>query len=733
MNRTTHAASPSGRTSLAKRKLLFQPLEPRLLMAGDITATVIDGRLTIIGDDAANEVFVGDLGGGRFALRGITGNTGSPTTINGQADWIAENVSGDVAVDLGGGNDLFYLVADSDWNGGSPFEQTWQQGGFAPLFSNHSYAHVQGQLSVNLGDGNDTAVIAASAADGITIVGGADAGDDGLFVRTHHLRTTKSLEIGLGEGNDYAAVSMNGIADFVAISGGAGNDTLLVKDRTAVSVGVDLGGGDDRLTYQGEYYGTGWGNSAGAVNNSGRAVEVLGGDGNDLLTVEMIRAGRLTVDAGSGRDSVLVRGIDIRDDVVVRGGGALGSHTTVTDYTKLDGGAIDSTVATANVVYIRTRIGGNLTVNNNYDAPVGNSTNDIYSVFVGATRSFSEGGFQVGGALRAYGTIFNDNLNVQLVQAGQLAIDAGWGSDAITVRGVNVVGNVSLLLGDGDDRGLIVSDYTRYEYQNNVWTDTKDYTPTHIGGELLVNYGAGDEMSANSHDGDSASDRFMIGASYSGLTRNFVVAGNLQVIGGEGRNQLEIVAATLGSADLRFNGEQSLLEMKVFRVAGNLTVTGAAGHDTWLVNAFGVGGDILLSSGAGQDWILLNQQLHLVSDSQGRLHIDAGSGNDTVEVGGVSSPGNILVRKDVVVETGDGDDRVNLSINATDMLLTLLGSGDDQLLFREVSMNSALVDGGAGNDRLDGTYGEQVNIEKLRRSNFESGSLTRHTNTVTFL
>lgn len=56
----------------------YQPLEPRKMLAGDITAAVANGQLMITGDAEANEVMIIGNGDGSARVVGVDG-----TTING--------------------------------------------------------------------------------------------------------------------------------------------------------------------------------------------------------------------------------------------------------------------------------------------------------------------------------------------------------------------------------------------------------------------------------------------------------------------------------------------------------------------------------------------------------------------------------------------------------------------------------------------------------------------------
>src|SRR5262245_43598107 len=81
------------------RTLAVERLEERRLLAGNVTASVVNGNLVVSGDSASNDVVIAQTPSGIVVL-------GQPgTTINGGASFTAVGVTGDVRVTLGGGND----------------------------------------------------------------------------------------------------------------------------------------------------------------------------------------------------------------------------------------------------------------------------------------------------------------------------------------------------------------------------------------------------------------------------------------------------------------------------------------------------------------------------------------------------------------------------------------------------------------------------------------------------
>ncbi len=79
----------------------FERLEHRSMMAGNVTAAVVGGNLTITGDNTANMLTLTEIGDtGKWQI------TGLKTSINGNAPKLVTGpITGDIVVNLGGGND----------------------------------------------------------------------------------------------------------------------------------------------------------------------------------------------------------------------------------------------------------------------------------------------------------------------------------------------------------------------------------------------------------------------------------------------------------------------------------------------------------------------------------------------------------------------------------------------------------------------------------------------------
>ena len=89
------------------RRLRLESLEPRQMLAGDVTVSVTGGNLSIVGDSEMNRITItATTTAGEFVVEG------SNTTVNGGLSATVSGVVGDVTIDLG--DDYDFLTFDTD-------------------------------------------------------------------------------------------------------------------------------------------------------------------------------------------------------------------------------------------------------------------------------------------------------------------------------------------------------------------------------------------------------------------------------------------------------------------------------------------------------------------------------------------------------------------------------------------------------------------------------------------
>jgi hypothetical protein len=226
----------------AQRRLRFDSLEERVLMAGDVTAAIVGGtNLVITGDLAANAV---RIAGTSVPGEYIVSRADRTTTINtGTTPFTASGIS-NLIIDLGDGNDRVNLVhmrvsGDVSINTGTDAGKDLVK---------VSLAQIDGKFFVETGDGNDELILTALHVSGDATID-TGLGDDKLYLTVG--RVGGLFNVTTGNGNDFVSLSAVNIAGNTTVDTGsdAGKDLVLIAaSRFQSAVSVNLGDGDDKLT-----------------------------------------------------------------------------------------------------------------------------------------------------------------------------------------------------------------------------------------------------------------------------------------------------------------------------------------------------------------------------------------------------------------------------------------------------------------------------------------------------
>lgn len=161
------------------------------MMAGNVTAAVVDGALVLTGDNSANYLVVHQTGSHQFQVQGLA------TTIRSGSrsgnSFTFKNVD-ELSVDLRGGADSLNLYNST----------------------------VAGPVGINMGSGNDVLSVSNVVA---SVFG-----------------------VNLGDGTDVASIYKVSTTTF-GMAAGHGRDTVAINTVTAGDLGVDMGDGNfDALT-----------------------------------------------------------------------------------------------------------------------------------------------------------------------------------------------------------------------------------------------------------------------------------------------------------------------------------------------------------------------------------------------------------------------------------------------------------------------------------------------------
>jgi hypothetical protein len=184
-------------------KLRIEGLENRLMMAGNVTATLQAGNLLITGNALDNGVsIIGSAVPGKFVVQGLPTNC-VPTTVNGKHSVTFEKVQ-NITIDLKDGNDLLRI-------GNAQADQT----------------QIPGMMTARTGPGNDTVII-ENAKGQKSFALDTGNGDDTVIIRDSVFR---DLTVNLGLNNDSLTFRRNTLGVEALLNGGTGtSDGRLERD-----------------------------------------------------------------------------------------------------------------------------------------------------------------------------------------------------------------------------------------------------------------------------------------------------------------------------------------------------------------------------------------------------------------------------------------------------------------------------------------------------------------------
>jgi hypothetical protein len=289
MNRRNHLS----------RRLGYEPLENRLLMAGNVTVSVSGGDLVVSGDNSGNQIQIvqamqnGQPVAGRFYVSGQNN-----TRINGQTTGqYFSNVTDDFTINLRGGNDTVTL-GNGVWTFVAPDDVDIDTGTGAEADIVHlNRILVLDDISIKTGGGKDMVTVKAqlgsfSNQDGTDHNLSIETGDetDTVYVTETLLPGDLSINTGSDNIGDRVDLVLTDVGDDISINTGGGDDVVNLTDvwamddvqiytssgRDTVKISAsdsdelftDLGSGIDRLEL---------------TNTRGRRADLRGGSDADTL------------------------------------------------------------------------------------------------------------------------------------------------------------------------------------------------------------------------------------------------------------------------------------------------------------------------------------------------------------------------------------------------------------------------------------------------------------------
>lgn len=326
---------------IRRKRFGVESLEPRAMLAGDVSVSVVNGNLFIAGDELDNAISIAaGAEANSYVITGLdAGEEGDlATLINGEAEaFIATGVDGRISIHMDDGDDSV-AVADLDTQG----DLSIHTGDGNDAISLAAGLSVDGKLRVHTGEGDDTVTSAelsvtgrvslrtGAGNDSVSLAGlvqgesddseGGDDDEDGpgnngrghAFGLLHQwFGGGHGLHVDLGSGDDTLVATNLDIATKASIQGGAGDDDLSltdvavgVEEEVEVASNIPLGGSGGFL-----------GGLLGRGNQPG-SLHVDGGSGDNLVDIAGVSATKFHLETGGDDDVVTLSGI-VSDDIKV--------------------------------------------------------------------------------------------------------------------------------------------------------------------------------------------------------------------------------------------------------------------------------------------------------------------------------------------------------------------------------------------------------------------------------
>jgi len=556
-------------------------------------------------------------------------------------------------------------------------------------------------LTVNANDGNDTVTVGASASP-VTVNGGV--GNDTVSVGNGSLDGllgTVSVSGGTGadvlkiddsadgDGNTYSVgvlqITRTGAGDIsyssvgtVSLTAGSGADTITVKATTGLTVNVDAGAGGDSVTV---------GNGS-LDNMTGTLTLTAGASVGDTDTLTMDDSADMTNNTYTVSATTAARttGTDVSFDYTSSGFEQLvllagKGDDTVTAPTlddlvagvSLDGGVgsdqlfVDDSAQTNGHTYSVSA--------SSIQRTDGTLVGLSYSSFDDVTLSAGSGDDTISVTSTAANSTLTvnaksggDTISLAASAAGStVTLNAGVGSDGITVGGGsldNLKGSLTLSAGMGDTDTLTIDDSA--DTTGHKFTVSNSTVTTEMAGDFDYDSSGFEKLVLTAGTG---TDTIKVSSTKSGIP--------VTVSGGDGNDAITIDGLDDIIGPVTVNGDDGATD--------SLTVDDSAdsGSDTYEVTAteitrgsvtidYGTTENVTLDTGKGDDTV------NVTATAAGTLTVDSGDGKDTVNVIATAA-GTTLT-----VDTGKGDDTVALGSGSllTDVAGTVsvnAGSGNDQL------------------------------------------------------
>jgi hypothetical protein len=319
------------------------------MLAGNVTAEIVDGDLIVTGDGFDNRIAL--FGPGYLSAVQGESNSQGPTSINGvpNGSFNLDALTGDVVVRIGDGNDTVFF------GGAFPGAVVIEAGNGSDSINTQFGGDLAKELVVDAGPGSDFITVSGrgggreSSILGLRIGTSAiiTGGDDRDFIQVEQVYVTNDLVINAGAGADRIDLRRSSVGNFVGVDSGPGDDEIHASCN-ARTLSFQTGDGSLRMSlscFASQDLGILATGGASIIGIGGSRVDgttyIVGGQSNDYVKLDACRLDELQVTMGNGSDRLDVTG-SILDRVFADLGAdsdwLLMTYTAVNDQATLLGG-----------------------------------------------------------------------------------------------------------------------------------------------------------------------------------------------------------------------------------------------------------------------------------------------------------------------------------------------------------------------------------------------------------
>jgi hypothetical protein len=282
------------------------------MLAGNVTAELVDGALIVTGDAADNRIRI------YMNAFGETKLFGEATSVNGIPDGTFDliDLTGDVVARMNDGNDIVSFV------GGFPGAVVIEGGGGNDDISSFGGGSIAAELVIHAGPGANSVGLSGRGfgREGYnlgfrvgtsTIISGGEQ-RDGVFVEQVYV--ANDLVINTGAGPDNIDLRRSSIGKFIGVDSGPGDDEIRASCN-ARTLSIQTGDGSLLLSlscYASQDLGILATGGASIIGIGGSRVDgttyIVGGPSNDYVDINACRLNEVQVSTGNGSDRLDVTG-----------------------------------------------------------------------------------------------------------------------------------------------------------------------------------------------------------------------------------------------------------------------------------------------------------------------------------------------------------------------------------------------------------------------------------------